>query len=171
MSDPVAVPVGLPEGVPDAVGHALCGALPEVEADAPRVRDAVRDAVRVELPLSVLELVAVGVRVAVGVALPVGVSVPAGVLVAPLEREDVPNDEAEGVQEESAVEPAAQYCAHTQGAQAAGEDAPSAAEKVPAGHSWGLAVPARAVTGVIWQKEPAGQGVQAEKAAAPTVEL
>ena len=34
--------------------------------------------------------------------------------------------------------------------------------KVPAGHSWELAVPARAVAGVGWQKEPGGQGVHAE---------
>ena len=40
--------------------------------------------------------------------------------------------------------------------------APELAWKVPAGHSWELAVPARTLMGVGWQKEPGGQGVQVE---------
>ena len=80
-----------------------------------------------------------------------------GVPVAELvpEEEGVPNAEAlpdadavalaeavadavgEGAQKGSSVEPAAQEGVHTQGAHVAMEDAPSAGEKVPTGHSVG----------------------------------
>ena len=43
----------------------------------------------------------------------------------------------EGAQKGSSVEPAAQDGVHTQGAHVAMEDAPSAEEKVPTGHSVG----------------------------------
>ena len=122
---PVLVPELQPVADPggeDEVALADSVALPDgvLVADAAAVAGAVA--------LAKGELLEVALPEPLAVALPVA---------APL-REKVPSAVAEGVQEGSAEEPAAQDGVHTQGVQVAMEDAPSAGEKVPAGHGTGL---------------------------------
>jgi hypothetical protein len=106
--DPVTQPVALSVPLPVALPAALLVAVPEETLEGVPAALTVGAVVRVALPEAVAR------------ALPVPLAV------------------AEGVQEGSAEEPAAQDGVHTHGVQVAMEDAPSAGEKVPAGHGTGL---------------------------------
>ena len=108
----------------------------DAEAAAEAVALAVAESVPVEDAVPVRRALALAAEELLAVVLPELVA--AALTVAALERDNVPVAVAEGVQEESAAEPAAQLGGHTQGLQVAREDAPSAGEKVPAGHRVGL---------------------------------
>ena len=108
----------------------------DAEAAAEAVALAVAESVPVEDAVPVRRALALAAEELLAVALPELVA--AALTVAALEREDVPVAVAEGVQEGSAAEPDAQAGVHTQGTQVALEDAPSAGEKVPAGHGVGF---------------------------------
>ena len=122
----VALAVPLPMALGDVVAVADCeaefvaepvtlgGAVREVVAMLVAVALAVRDREAVEVPVA--EALAVRDRVAV----------------------ELPEAVAEGVQEWSTVEPGGQSRVQPQGAHVAMKEAPSAAEKVPAGHSVGF---------------------------------
>ena len=98
----------------------------------------------VDVPAAEAVAAAVAVRRALALAVgePLDVAQPeplaAALGVAALERVDVADAVAEGVQEGSAAEPAAQLGVHTQGAHVELEAAPSAGENVPAGQGVGL---------------------------------
>ena len=120
----MAEEVALREGAADA------------EAAAEAVALAVAESVPVEDAVPVRRALALAAEELLAVALPEPLA--AALTVAALERVDVADAVAEGVQEGSAAEPAAQLGVHTQGAHVELEAAPSAGENVPAGQGVGL---------------------------------
>ncbi len=156
---------GVLEGVADAVPDTVCDDVPVgVQLGVPvAVPDTVCDGVRVDVPLSVLErvpdTVCDGVREGVPLSVLVRVGVPLGVLV----REGVFEGVRVAVQLGGALNarPATVHAdAQAQGWQLA---AP-AEEKVPMGHSVGVAEEGG-------QKEPAGHEAHCEALVAPCVSL
>jgi hypothetical protein len=161
----LVVPDAVPDAVVDTVAVAVTLTVPELqlELDAERegvalpVDDPVVAPVREPLVLMLPLAVEVGVTVATVDALATDV---VELVELPVRAEDAvtallrvelqllspvtlggavaePEEVEEGVQERSVVEPAAQSGAQPQGTQVALVDAPSAEEKVPAGHSVG----------------------------------
>ena len=123
---------------PVALSEAAAVGVPAAEAVAEAAAEGVPD----EEPVAVRAAVALRRALALAAGEPLVVARPeplaAALGVAALERVDVADAVAEGVQEGSAEEPAAQLGVHTHGVHVELEAAPSAGEKVPAGHRVGL---------------------------------